>query len=90
MAEARARGLKRVVVAWREEFGPLPRPDGIADYGRVRETTALAYDGGTIIRHHATGEAADRRAMAQALAAAGLTVESRCRNLTGDIGSRPS
>ena len=88
VAEARARALTRVVVAWREEFGPLPRADGIADYGRVREATALGYAAGTIIRHHVAGEAADRLAMAKALGDAGFAVESRCRNLTGEPGPR--
>jgi hypothetical protein len=75
----RERGLDRVVLAWREEYGPAETPDGKADYRMVREVTLLAYDQGTIVRCE-LGEA-DRAAVQAELVAVGFDVELRCRNL---------
>ena len=75
-----ARGLTRAVLAWQEEYTQHPAP-GAVRYERVRLTTLLAYDpaDGCIVRCALDG--ADRAAVAEALAAVGIAVELRSRNI---------
>jgi hypothetical protein len=75
----RERTLTKAVIAWQDEWAQTPLPDQV-NYDRVRETTLLAYHGGTIIRFVSKTLLKDE---AQAtLTAAGMTVELRSRNLT--------
>lgn len=80
LAAVRARGLARAVLAWQEEYTQHPDPTAVR-YERVRLLTLLAYDpaDGCIVRCRLDGM--DRAAVAAELAAAGIAVESRSRNI---------
>ncbi len=75
----RERHLTKVVIAWQDEWAQTPQPDQV-NYDRVRETTLLAYQEGTIIRH--VSKTLTKDDAQAALASAGLAVELRSRNLT--------
>lgn len=84
----RNRGIRTAVVAWREEWAPasdIPgQTHGEVTFGSLRELTVLGYHkpSGSIVSLHLTGPLAERKAVREALTAAGLTVEERCRNIT--------
>jgi outer membrane PBP1 activator LpoA protein len=81
IAEARARGLRTVVVAWQQEYGQDLGAHGVV-YDRLAHFTLLAYHKptSTILRCPQQGDAAVRATTATQLRAAGFTVEERDRN----------
>jgi len=80
VAAVRSRGLPRVVLAYRDEYGPYQDRSGQATYGTVRELTLLAYDRGLLIS--CTAHDAIRSTVLSTLQEHGLAVEERSRNLT--------
>ena len=76
----RSRSLPRVVLAYRDEYGPYQDRSGHATYGTVRELTLLAYDRGLLIT--CTAHDAIRTTVVSTLQEHGLAVEERSRNLT--------
>lgn len=81
LAALRTRGVEQAIIAWRDEFGPIPGPDGSTHYRPCKEAVLLAYDHGTLLRCVLPEAEADRRALHERLRAAGIAVQERCRNL---------
>lgn len=77
ISETRAAGVTTAILAWQQEWD-LTDAHG---FGPVRRARLIAYAAGRIIAADAPGDAVDRDALAARLTAAGLRVESRCRNL---------
>jgi hypothetical protein len=88
LKELRGRSLYTVILAWRAEWAPMTATPGVNHgavvFGSLREITLLAYDklAGSIVRLDLFGPEADRERIKAELAAAGLRVEERKRNLT--------
>ncbi len=81
MADARARGVRTVVIAWQEEYGQ-EAAQGSVNYAVLRRLTLLAYHraDGTILRCQLVGGAREREELRATLAAHGFAVALRCRN----------
>jgi hypothetical protein len=77
----RSAGVDQVVIAWQDEYGPVPGAH--AQYGHVAQLTVLAYRtrDGAILRLEMAGASQERAALAERLQAAGLRTSLRCRNL---------
>ena len=81
IAEARARGLATVVLAWQEEYGQDPTAPGVT-YERLAHFWLVAYHKATstILRCHQQGGREERSAMAAHLRTGGFVIEERDRN----------
>lgn len=80
IAACRARGIATAIIASQREWTQAPDQPGV-DYRRIERSVLLAYRAGTILRCTIDGAAADPAALAAGLAAAGIAVGERSRNL---------
>lgn len=77
IASVRAAGVDLAILAWQQEWD-LTDDRG---FGPVRRGRLIAYAAGEVIATDLAGDQADRDTVASRLAAAGLRVEHRSRNL---------
>lgn len=78
ISDVRAAGADLAILAWQQEWDITAE----RGFGPVRRARLVAYAQGRVIAADIPGENADRAAIAARLAAAGLRVEQRSRNLT--------
>jgi hypothetical protein len=79
-------GIGHVVMAWRDEYGPVPLSAERITYQHGRDITLLSYHHGTLLR--CAGLVIGRQELRARLLALGLRIEERCRNLNAGLSAR--